>query len=195
MRILGICGSPRKDGNTTFALRYALEKAAELGGDTEFLGLGDKHLTPCNGCFSCRWGKCVFDDDMMPIYEAIRGCEGLVLASPVYLGMVSGQMKVMMDRTVLYRADGKFALSGKIGAGIACGGARNGGQELTLQNMHTYFLQQDMLAISDGPPGSHSGAAVCGKTAEDEIGLRTIESLMQRLVTALTEGFGVGEKT
>jgi multimeric flavodoxin WrbA len=186
LKILGICGSPRKDGNTTFALRYALEKAEALGADTEFITLRDKQLTPCNGCFSCRSGKCVFDDDMSPIYDAILDCDGLVLASPVYLGMVSGQMKVMMDRTVLYRADGRFALSGKVGGGIACGGARNGGQELTLQNMHTYFLQQDMLAISDGPPGSHSGAAVFGKAAEDKIGLNTIEALVRRMVAALS---------
>jgi multimeric flavodoxin WrbA len=93
----------------------------------------------------------------------------------------------MMDRTVLFRTAGRFELSGKVGAGIACGGFRNGGQELTLQAMHTYFLQQDMLAIADGPRYSHSGAAVVGRAAEDEIGLRTVENLARRVARALRE--------
>ena len=71
---------------------------------------------------------------------------------------VSQSMKAIVDRTVLLRTGGGFELTGKVGAGIACGGFRNGGQELTLQSMHTFFLQQDMFAIADGPRYSHSGA-------------------------------------
>jgi len=122
---------------------------------------------------------------MVPVYEALRACDGLILASPVYMGMVTGQMKVMMDRTVLFRTGGGFELSGKIGGGIACGGFRNGGQELTLQNMQTYFLQQDMLVIADGPQFSHSGATIVGRAADDEVGLRTVENLARRMAAAL----------
>jgi multimeric flavodoxin WrbA len=100
--------------------------------------------------------------------------------------MVTGQLKVMMDRSVALRAGGPFEMSGKIGAGIACGGFRNGGQELTLQNMQTFFLQQNMAAIADGPPFSHSGAAICGKASEDQVGLQTVENLAERMVRFLT---------
>lgn len=124
---------------------------------------------------------------MTPIYDALRHCDGLILASPVYLGMVTGQMKVMMDRTLVFRATGRFELSGKVGGGISCGGARNGGQELTLQCMHTFFLQQDMYAIADGPRGSHSGAAIFGRADDDAMGLETVESLAQRLARAVRQ--------
>ena len=96
-------------------------------------------------------------------------------------------MKVMMDRTVLFRTGGRFALTGKVGAGIACGGFRNGGQELTLQAMHTYFLQQDMYAIADGPRYSHSGAAVVGRAETDQIGLQTVENIARRLARAVKQ--------
>ena len=122
---------------------------------------------------------------MEPIYEAMRRCDGLILASPVYMGQVTGQMKVMMDRTVVFRTGGRFELSGKVGAGVACGGFRNGGQELTLQAMHTFFLQQNMLAIADGPGFSHSGAAIVGNAADDELGLRTVENLARRMAEAV----------
>jgi multimeric flavodoxin WrbA len=76
-------------------------------------------------------------------------------------------------------------LLGRVGAGIACGGFHNGGQELTLQSMHTFFLQQDMYAIADGPGYSHSGAAIVGRAETDEIGLRTVENMARRVAHAV----------
>jgi multimeric flavodoxin WrbA len=124
---------------------------------------------------------------MTPIHGALLRCDGLILASPVYMGLVTGQMKVMMDRTVRCRASGRFELSGRVGAGIACGGFRNGGQELTLQAMHTYFLQQDIYAIADGPRYSHSGAAIVGHAANDQVGLQTVENMALRIAQAVKE--------
>ena len=72
-----------------------------------------------------------------------------------------------------------------MGAGIAAGGFRNGGQELTLQNMQTFFLQQDMYAIADGPGYSHSGAAIVGRAEDDIIGLKTVENVARRVVVAV----------
>ncbi len=185
MIVLGINGSPHRDGNSAFALRYALRLLASAGLETTCIDLAGQNIRPCSGCFSCRSGVCVHDDDMAAILEALRGCNCLLLASPVYMGMMTGQMKMLMDRTVPLRMGNRFELGGKIGAGIACGGFRNGGQELTLQCMHTFFLQQDMLAIADGPRFSHSGAAIVGKAAEDEIGLQTIRNLAAKIVKTL----------
>jgi len=139
----------------------------------------------CDGCFTCRSGDCIFNDDMGPIITALRRCDCVLLASPVYMGLVTGKMKTMMDRTVMLRTGGGFQLSGKIGAGIACGGFRNGGQELTLQCMHTFFLQQDMYAIADGPRFSHSGATIVGNAREDEVGLQTITNLAKKIASVL----------
>ena len=185
MKVLGICGSPRPNGNTAYALRRALAIIAREGIETEYVSLAGKVLTPCNGCFACREGACIHDDDITPLYDQIRACDGLILGSPVYMGLVSGQLKVLMDRTVVFRTAGRFELSGRVGGGIACGGFRNGGQELTLQCMHTYFLQQDMVAIADGPRFSHSGAAIVGTAADDAVGLVTVENLALRMVAAL----------
>ena len=186
MLILGISGSPRPKGNTAYAVQRALEVIANEGFETEYISLAGKEIGYCTGCWGCRGTHtCVIDDDMTPVYEAIRRCDGLLLGSPVYMGMVSGQLKAMMDRTVVFRVGGEFELSGKVGAGIACGGFRNGGQELVLQNIHTFLLQQDMLAIADGPPFSHSGAAITGMAERDDLGLRTVENVARRLANAV----------
>ena len=67
------------------------------------MALPELSIGSCDGCFACRSGRCVHSDDMELVYEALRACDGLILASPVYMGMVTGQMKTMMDRTVLFQ--------------------------------------------------------------------------------------------
>jgi len=190
MKVLGICGSPHTEGNTAFALKHALSVLEEEGVETAYVSLARLDIAPCEGCYRCRYGTCIHDDAMGPILEQMHDCDGLILASPVYMGMVTGQMKLFMDRTVVFRTGGTFALSGKLGSGIACGGFRNGGQELTLQNMQTFFLQQDMYALSDGPRYSHSGAAIVGQASEDVVGLQTVAIMARRMARALQERQG-----
>ena len=90
MNVLGINGSPHRNGNTAYALRHALQVIEQQDIETAYFSLADLNLTPCDGCFVCRNGTCVHDDDMTPIYEALRRCDGLILASPVYMGLITG---------------------------------------------------------------------------------------------------------
>jgi len=189
MKILGISGSPHRDGNTAFAVRYALEIAGQEGADTQFIPLADKEIHPCIGCFACqKTRKCRFDDDMAEILDAMRWCDGLILGSPVYFGMVSGMMKDMMDRTVLFRPqyDEPMEMAGKIGAGIACAGFRNGGQETTLENIHTYLMQQNLRVINDGEGFSHAGGTIAGEAKSDELGLRTVGNTARNMIRMLS---------
>ena len=185
MYVTAINGSPHLGGNTAFALDHALTRLESAGATSERIDLADKKIGFCRGCFACTSGKCSQSDAMETILESLLRCDCLLLASPVYMGFVTGLMKTFMDRTVILRVRDGFELSGKIGAGISCGGFRNGGQELTLQTMHTFFLGQDMFAISDGPRFSHSGAAIVGESCDDEIGLRTVDNLTDRIVQAI----------
>jgi len=187
MRILGIHGSPHLQGNTASALHRALKVIAAEGIETEYIALAEREIAPCQGCFHCRTSECAIRDDMDAVCRSMLACDGLLLASPVYMGLPTAQMVAFMDRTVRFRTGGRFEMSGRVGAGIACGGFRNGGQELTLQCMHTYFLQQDMYAIADGPRYSHSGAAISGRTTTDEIGLSTVDNVARRLAQAVRQ--------
>jgi multimeric flavodoxin WrbA len=185
MNILGISGSPNIGGNTAYAVQYALEICKQEGLAVQYIALAGKTINPCIGCWKCSEDrKCIHNDDMDKIYETLRWCNCLILGSPVYMGMVSGQMKVMMDRCVLFRPSYELPLqlSGKMGCGIACGGFRNGGQETTLQNIQTFLLQQNMIVINDGFPFSHAGGTIVGDAKEDSLGLQTIKNLMHNLI-------------
>lgn len=187
MKVLGISGSPNENGNTAYAVRYALDILKKDGIETRFMSLAGNDIHPCIGCWKCtETGECIFDDYMTQILDGMRWCDGLIIASPVYFGLVSGQIKVMMDRCVPIRAyNNAFEMAGKIGAGIACGAFRNGGQELTLQCIHTFILQQNMRLVSDGPPYAHSGATIVGTAQDDELGLKTVANLAKNMASGL----------
>jgi multimeric flavodoxin WrbA len=99
MKIVGIEGGPRKDGNTEKLVKQVLAGAQEAGCQTEFLKLADLTLNYCRGCGSCRaTGQCVIEDDMDRVVEAIQQSDVVVLGSPIYAWQVSGTTKVFMDR-------------------------------------------------------------------------------------------------
>lgn len=188
MKVLGISGSPHVDGNTARAVRHALGVMESEGAEARYISLADKRIAFCRSCWRCQKDrKCQIDDDMTAIVEGLRWCDGLIIGSPVYFGMVSGQLKVMMDRCVVLRPsyEGPMDMAGKIGGGIACAGFRNGGQELAIQNIHTFLMQQNMLAISDGPGFSHSGGAIAGETKDGALGRKSVENLARNMAAML----------
>src|SRR4030042_5438289 len=188
MNILGISGSPHADGNTAYAVQYALDILKQQGFTTKYITLSGKDIKPCIGCWKCKeTHSCFQQDDMREIIDALKWCHGLLIGSPVYFGMVSGQLKTMMDRCVAIRPSygEPMSMSGKIGGAIACGYSRNGGQEITLQNIQTFFLQLNMQVIGDGPDYSHFGATIAAEAKDDSWGLETVKNLALNLASML----------
>lgn len=100
-KVVILNGSPRQTGNTS-ALVKAFRDGAESAGHTvtEFL-LGAMDIHGCKGCFgghSSRDCPCVQQDGMMQIYPAVKTCDVVVLASPLYYWTLSGQLKTALDR-------------------------------------------------------------------------------------------------
>jgi multimeric flavodoxin WrbA len=99
MRVLGIVGSPRKDGNTEIMMKEVLKTAHAAGCETEMFLLSEKQVAPCDACGTCfEIGSCVVNDDMQELYALMERAQAIVFGSPVYFGTVSAQMKAVMDR-------------------------------------------------------------------------------------------------
>ena len=99
MKIIGYAASPRKEGNTVWTVDQILEGAKEQGAETEAWYSGGLDIKPCKGCLGCvKSGRCVIDDDMQKLYNALEQADGLVLGSPVYMGQMSAQAKIFTDR-------------------------------------------------------------------------------------------------
>ena len=53
MKVIGINGSARKDGNTAILIRKVFEELNNAGIETELIQLADYEIQPCRGCFAC----------------------------------------------------------------------------------------------------------------------------------------------
>lgn len=111
-RIVILNGSPRKKGNTSELVK-AFTRGVESAGHTvtEFF-LDSMNIHGCKGCFGGRSGRdhpCVQRDDMDKIYPAVRECDVIVLASPLYYWNMSGQIRTAVDRLfALEEGDGNL---------------------------------------------------------------------------------------
>lgn len=104
MRIACLLGSPRPKANSSTLARRFCEAAAALGGTSELFELNKLRYRGCQACMACktRLDHCVMDDDLRAVLEAVRTADLVILASPVYYGDVSAQLKGFIDRTYSY---------------------------------------------------------------------------------------------
>jgi multimeric flavodoxin WrbA len=184
VKIIGIVGSPRTGGNTSYLVEIALKSAEIAGADTEIINLGSSEIEPCVACDICKaTGECAIYDDMREITEKLMESDGMIIGSPVYFGSVTSQLKMLIDRTRPLR--GPFKLKDKVGGAIAVGGSRNGGQESTISVIHDFLLIHDAIIIGDGAPMAHYGGTGVGgpkgDTEKDEIGIETSKNLGKRV--------------
>lgn len=99
LNILGIAGSPRRDGNTDRLLKRVIAGASSQGANTKTIILSELNIAPCRHCDGCiKTGKCVIDDDMQWIHTDLREADHVVLASPIFFMGVTAQAKSMIDR-------------------------------------------------------------------------------------------------
>jgi multimeric flavodoxin WrbA len=99
LKVCGIVGSPKKDGNVDLLVSEVLKGANSKGAETSKIYLNDLNIKPCQSCGIDPDPKyCVFEDGMRIIYEALNTCDAVVLGSPIYFDTVSAQVKLMIDR-------------------------------------------------------------------------------------------------
>jgi multimeric flavodoxin WrbA len=98
-KVLGLMGSPRRNGNTEILVDTVLAGAEEHGAATEKVLLGTLEIAPCRACDSCRkTGKCIHEDDMVGLIEQMKEADVWVLGTPVYWWGPTAQFKAFLDR-------------------------------------------------------------------------------------------------
>ncbi|MCL4458439.1 MAG: flavodoxin family protein [Chloroflexi bacterium] len=211
VKILGICGSPRRGGNTEILVKEALKAAEEIPGvESEFLALAEMKIEGgCRATYPC-WRKPSLErpcmcyredrDDINKILKAMMRADGIIIGAPSYWGGVPAQLKTVLDKSMAIEMG--FHLRNKVGGAIAIAAERNGGQEATIDSIHRWFYIHDMIVCGVGPArpatsiGGHWGAmATQGfpypvhsdqpgekqAVLQDEIGLNAVRCLGKRV--------------
>lgn len=193
MKVLGICGSTRKNG-TDFAVRYALDiLEKEYSMETKFFSVRGKKINLCIHCNQCIRKNTVtctiYDDDISGINQDIMDSDIIILGSPVYEMGMSPQMSAILSRTrpnynILKENPNVFY--DKLGMAIAVGGARNGGQEMTINSLHGFFHTNGILPVG-ASMGVYNGAAIWSRDKvpftkeDDEYGIKNLEVLTRKV--------------
>ncbi|HBN09493.1 MAG TPA: flavodoxin family protein [Cyanobacteria bacterium UBA8530] len=98
MRVLGIAGSPRREGNSEILLDRFLEGARSKGASAIKVVACEKKIFPCLGCGCCHAGPCPLKDEMGEILDLLRQCEVVAIAAPVYFSGLPAPLKTLIDR-------------------------------------------------------------------------------------------------
>lgn len=107
-KIILVNASPRKNGNCSMAIDILCENMKEA--DIEVFNLREKKVNPCCACNACKMKDtvfCVQKDDMTELLPRLDSCDALVIASPIYFGMVNGSAKNFLDRIYPFFQPGK----------------------------------------------------------------------------------------
>lgn len=107
MKVVCILGSPRPKGNSTLLAKCFCNAARNRGATVRIFHLNKLNFRGCQACMACKtkYEYCVQKDDLEKILKAVADCDVLVLASPVYYGDVSSQLKAFIDRTFSFLKD------------------------------------------------------------------------------------------
>lgn len=167
-KILVLCGSPRRKGNTNRIVNWFEEAAVEAGATVERIDttrLKYKSIG-CLACMKCKESdrfECVVDDDARPLLAAIPDYDVLVMATPVYWFAPSAQIKVFGDRMFsLVKVDptaGTYShpLKGKkLVAIVTAGGGLDSGLSVvddTYRTMAGFLeMEYDSILVPFTPP-------------------------------------------
>jgi len=170
MKLLAICGSPRK-GNTEFMLEKVLEGAG--GVDKELVLLKDLDIKHCDGCCVCeKTEECHIKDDIQELLNKLKEADVILIGSPTYFDNVTGLLKDFIDRTLpLYP---KFKLKNKKFGIISTGAGDKSSIRGTINNLIKFGEIMEMNLIGT--------VSANDKHIKDEAVISELKKLGEKLV-------------
>ncbi|HBI64555.1 MAG TPA: flavodoxin family protein [Clostridiales bacterium] len=173
MKVVAFNGSPRKGGNTEQCLKMIEKELSAQGIEMEIIQVGNqvKGCMACYHCLNTGSGHCVQKDAVNEWIDKMVEADGIILASPVYYGGISGGMKCFLDRAFLSAGN---KLHHKVGAAFVTL-RRSGGLE-TYQQLNAYMNTMEMvIATSDYWQAIHGLDK--GEIMQDTEGVEVIQKL------------------
>jgi len=102
MKILSLLGSPRKKGNTAYALNYLEEQLKQMNHEIKHIHVPSLSIEGCRECFWCKRAGSFLcsnkDDDGMSVLKDMIKSDGIIFSAPVFWWGFPAQMKALIDR-------------------------------------------------------------------------------------------------
>lgn len=185
-KVLAINGSPRINGNTTALINVVFGELQRHQVETEMIQIGYRDLSGCRACYSCEKLKnngCIFyHDEFNDVFAKCIEADGIILASPVYVGGMSAQLKAFIDRACMVNGANGYPLKRKIGASVVAV-RRNGALE-TFNAINNFFTISQIMIVSSSYWNQGIGRDP-GEVLDDQEGIQTMKTLGENMAWLL----------
>ena len=183
MKVVMFNGSPRKNGNTSQALKLTETVLTDQGIETEIIRIGGTGLHGCIACYKCMENKdrrCggIKDDPLNEYLAKMIDADGIVIGTPTYFGNVSTEVKALIDRCGLVSRMNGSLLSRKVGVALAV--ARRAGAVEAIMSINHFFLINDVMV----PGSSYWNFCIGQKPGDiqtDQEGLDTVKRTAENM--------------
>lgn len=152
--VLGLVGSPNREGRTNELVRAALEGADRAGAAVELIQMADHVVAACKDCvpwICLTQHKCTYEEDAFTfLSQKILDCGALIFGTPVYWWDTSGLVKYLILK--MFRVFARSApLQGLPALGVGIAGGTGNGLISGLRPVYHFFQVMQMRAIDPLP--------------------------------------------
>ena len=175
-KIVAIVASPRAKGQGAAIVSKMVDVAKAQGNEVEIFNINKlDNLKGCQACMGCKKnvGKCIRNDSLTPVLDAVAAADSLILCTPDYFGQPCAQYRTFEDR--LYGFVGpdfkptitpkKVAIVVNAGSGAGADACVN-----SISNIMTNFFKSEVigsLIYTEADKGSFADNAEYQAIAED----------------------------
>lgn len=178
MKVVAFNGSARPDGNCTLLLKEVFSRLEQHDIQTELVLLSQKKIKPCTACYKCLENKdrrcAIQDDDLNACIAKMMNVQGIILASPTYIGDVSSVTKALIDRAGFVARSNGNMFRRKVAAALTT--ASWGGAIHTFETLNLFFLIGEMIVVGSSNWNLGFGREK-GQVLQDKKALETVRKL------------------
>ena len=165
MKVLGISGSPRKEG-TSGTYKLVKTVVENTGCEYEIVSLRGKKISGCIACLGCAKDNiCKVKDDLEPLREKLVEADAFVIGGPNYFSTLNALTHAFFERWFQFRHQAGSTMWGKLAVAVGVGGTQGKAPADEIEKMCMYNFIETVAKVQG------QGAASCytcgfGETCE-----------------------------
>ena len=165
MKVLGISGSPRKEG-TSGTYKLVKTIVENTGCEYEIVSLRGKQISGCIACLGCaKDNVCKVKDDLEPLREKLVEADAFVIGGPNYFSTLNVLTHAFFERWFQFRHQAGSTMWGKLAVAVGVGGTQGNAPADEIEKMCMYSFIETVAKVQG------QGAASCytcgfGETCE-----------------------------
>jgi multimeric flavodoxin WrbA len=171
MKILGISGSPRKEG-TSGVTKLVQTVLDSTGVEHEIVSLRGKKISGCIACLGCvKDNVCVVEDDLAPLREKIVTADAFVIGAPNYYTTLNAATHALLERFFQFRHQEGNLLWGKLAVAVGVGGTSG---RFPADDLEKFFLYNFIETVAKVTGQGAASCYSCGYGETCQVGIPTM---------------------